>query len=130
MLKRTKPAGYASTYGFTTAEIVTCAVGVLGSLVSSVTALEIGPAKFVVSTCAETLPVWPGLTILSKSATVQPQVGFAERISRSAEPVFLISNDQSIFSPLGTVPKSLSGSVSVRRGALVASAVAFLSWAT
>jgi hypothetical protein len=34
--------------------------------------------------------------------------------------VFLISNAQSIFWPFGTVPKSLTGSVSVRRGPLAA----------
>ena len=39
-LKRTKPAGYASTYGFTIAWIVSCEVGVVGSLVSSVTRLR------------------------------------------------------------------------------------------
>src|SRR5687768_7991999 len=57
-----------------------------------------------------------------KSATVQPQVGLAARISRSVVPVFLTSKLQSSFSPLGTVPKSLIGSVSVRRGVFAASA--------
>src|SRR5687767_14935994 len=80
-------------------------------------ALEMGPAKFIVSTFAETLPVAPGLTTLSNSATVHPQAGRAAMISRSAVPVFLITNDQSSFSPLATVPKSLIGSTTVRRGA-------------
>src|SRR5450432_2549438 len=55
---------------------------------------------------------------LSKSATVQPQAGFAARIWRSASPVFLTAKLQSILSPLATVPKSLTGSTMVRRGAL------------
>src|SRR5258708_31738997 len=80
-----------------------------------------GPAKLVVSRWALILPVSPGLTSLSKSATVQPQPGLAAMICRSALPVFLMTNDQSSFSPLGTTPKSLTGSTIVSRGAFSAS---------
>src|SRR5438094_5707151 len=98
------PAGYASTYGFTMAWSVSVAVGVVGSFVSSVTVLAIGPANALVSTWAETLPVSPGLTTLSNSATVQPHAGRAAMICRSAVPVFFTAKTQLSFSPLGTVP--------------------------
>src|SRR5258707_10305345 len=101
--------------------MVSWEVGVLGSLVSTVTPLAMGPAKLVVSTWALILPVSPGLISLSKSATVQPQPGLAAMICRSAVPVFLMTNDQSSFSPLGTTPKSLTGSTMVSRGAFSAS---------
>src|SRR5450631_3135401 len=120
MLKRTKPAGFASTYGLTTAWIVRLVDGVEGSFVSMVIAFAIGPAKFEVSTCAVTFPVCPGLITLSKSATVHPHDGRAAMIWRSASPVFFTTNDQSSLSPLGIVPKSLTGSTTVRRGAFSA----------
>ena len=83
---------------------VSCAVGVFGSFVSSVTVLAIGPANAVVSTCAVTLPVSPGLITLSKSVTVQPQPGLAAMICRSASPVFFTRNAHSSLSPFGMIP--------------------------
>ena len=83
---------------------VSVEVGVLGSLVSSVIVLAMGPENAVVSTVAATLPESPGLMTLSKSATVQPHAGRAAIICRSDVPVFLMANVQLSFSPLGTVP--------------------------
>src|SRR5258708_38067300 len=101
--------------------MVSWEVGVLGSLVSTVTPLAMGPAKLVVSTWALILPVWPGLISLSKSATVQPQPGLAAMICRSAGPGFFVANDQSGFSALWTTPKSLHGAPMGSPGALSAS---------
>src|ERR1700682_5331811 len=109
--------------------MVSWEVGVLGSFDSTVTPFAIGPAKFVVSTWALIFPVSPGLISLSNSATVQPQPGLAAMIWRSALPVFLMTNDQSSFSPLGTTPKSFTGSTMVRRGAFSASLASFASLA-
>ena len=82
----------------------------------TLTPLEIGPLKVLESTTACTLPVAPGLMTLSKSATVQPQAGWTLVIWRSASPSFLIRKSWTIFSPLGTVPTSLTGSATVAFG--------------
>jgi hypothetical protein len=99
--------GRTSMNARTSALMTRFTCGVAGSLEKTRTALEIGPVNPVVSTSASILPLPPGGTVRSKSATVQPHVGRTWLISNGAAPVLRTWKVAWIFSPFDTVPKSL-----------------------
>src|SRR5262245_56194861 len=78
---------------------------------------EIGPAKVVVSSTVCTVPVLPGAMVLSYSATVQPQAGRTLVTWSGAPPSLRRTKSCVIFSPLGTVPASLTASAITALGA-------------
>src|SRR6266508_2732901 len=80
---RTYGCGSTSTNGLTVALMKRLTCPRSGSLETRRTDLEIGPEKLFVSTEVWTLPSAPGLTTLSKEATVHPQPGRASEITRS-----------------------------------------------
>src|SRR5215469_5030381 len=103
-----------STKGLTVALMKRLICGRSGSLERTRRDLEMGPEKFFVSTDVTILPSAPGLTVLSKEATVHPHPGRASLMIRSDPPVFFTMKVVSIICPLGTVPASLvSGVISI-----------------
>ena len=72
---------------------VKISLGFFGSLLSTTTALTIGPFLFAVSTFAVISPFSPGLIWLELArATVHPQEPVTFFITRTSVPLFLISN--------------------------------------
>ncbi len=80
------------------------------SLVKTEIDLATGPRNSVVSSTARTEPVAPGRIIRSYLATVQPQEGLTSVISKLASPSLRISKAWASFSPLSTLPTSITGS--------------------
>src|SRR4029453_10300652 len=118
--KRTYCCGATSTNGLTIALTKRFICGRSGSLETTSTDLEIGPAKLLVSTLVWTLPSAPGLISLSKLETVQPHEGGAAGVTRAEPPVFLMTKSVSITWPLGTVPMSrVSAAISIFGAATV-----------